>query len=358
MIRSIKDFHYLSGYVIVVFTFIALTFPSNFAFATLIFTFGILPFLEFYFPNSQENLSEEKYEHIVKQSRFDYFLWLSIPFQWGVLIYYLTLISKNEYSILQLLGMTSAVGICSGVIGINIAHELGHRKNLIEQWMAQFLLLSSLYMHFFIEHNRGHHRFVATPLDPATAKLGENVYVFIPKSIIGGYVSAWKIQRSLLKKNGISFWNIKNRMLLFQVIQILLLISIQFSFGWKAMFLFIATACIGIILLEVINYIEHYGLTRNQIHQGIYEKVLPSHSWNSNHFLGRIMLFELTRHADHHYKASKKYQTLKHYDDCPQLPTGYPGMMLLSLIPPIWFRVMDPKVKAIQKRSSSSYNIS
>ena len=143
-------------------------------------------------------------------------------------------------------------------------------------------------------------------------------------------------------------------MLLYLLLQLTLIAAIVWVFGWMAMLLFLATAAIGIILLEVINYVEHYGLLRKEITSGVYEKVQAQHSWNSDHTLGRVILFELTRHADHHYKASRKYQTLRHFDDSPQLPSGYPAMMLLSVIPPLWFQVMDPRVSALKASSNTA----
>ncbi len=350
----LKDMKYLTGYSVPLLAFISIRYPENFAFLTLLYTFGILPLTEHFLPASQGNFKEEQEVQMNKKRRFDWILWLSVPAQWGVLIYYLYLISTNDYSILQITGMTIAVGICSGVIGINVAHELGHRSNTFEKFLSQCLLLSTLYMHFFVEHNRGHHRYVATPKDPATARLGENVYAFILRSIVGGYRSAWKIQRKLLEKSAVGFWTLHNTMLLYLLLQLTLIAAIVWVFGWMAMFLFLATAAIGITLLEVINYVEHYGLLRKEISSGVYEKVQPHHSWNSDHTLGRVILFELTRHADHHYKASRKYQTLRHFDDSPQLPSGYPAMMLLSIIPPIWFQVMNPRVNALKASSNTA----
>ena len=350
----LKDLRYLSGYSIAIVSYFALTFPHYFAFGTAIYAFLLIPLFEHFIPFTDKNLSEMEESNASKKSRYDYLLWLSVPIQWGIVVYFLMLVGQNSYSVLQLIGMTSAVGVCSGVLGINVAHELGHRSNKLEQFFSQMLLLSSLYLHFYVEHNHGHHRYVATPKDPATARLNEHVYVFLLRSIVGGYVSAWHIQIAILKKQHNSFFSLRNTMLLFQIAQILLMVLIFILFGIKATLLFIASAFIGIILLEIINYIEHYGLLRREIKSGVYEKVQPWHSWNSDHVFGRIFLFELTRHSDHHYKASRKYQVLRHFEESPQLPSGYPAMMLLSLIPSLWFRVMNPRVQAIQTPSRNT----
>ena len=344
----LSDLRYLSGYSIAIVSFFALTFPQYFAFGTAIYAFVLIPLFEHFIPFTDKNLSETEESSATKKSRYDYFLWLSIPIQWGIVVYFLMLVSQNSYSALQLIGMTSAVGVCSGVLGINVAHELGHRNNKLEQFFSQILLLSSLYLHFYVEHNHGHHRYVATPKDPATARLNEHVYQFLLRSMSEGYVSAWHIQTGILNKQHVPFFSLRNTMLLFQIAQILLLVLIFILFGIKATLLFIASAFIGIILLEIINYIEHYGLLRKEVKSGVYEKVQPWHSWNSDHVFGRVFLFELTRHSDHHYKASRKYQVLRHFEDSPQLPSGYPAMMLLSLIPSMWFRLMNPRVQGIQ----------
>ncbi len=199
-------------------------------------------------------------------------------------------------------------------------------------------------MHFFIEHNKGHHKHVATPHDPSTAKLNQPLYLFWPQTLIGTYKSAWDISIQEAKKKNKPLYLINNEMFLFQLIQVLFVLSIFLIFGLSTTLLFILAAFIGALLLETVNYIEHYGLTRQQTTNNQYERVQPAHSWNSNHILGRLLLFELSRHSDHHYLASRKYQILRNIDEAPQMPTGYPGMILLSLVPPIWFKVMNSRI--------------
>ena len=240
------------------------------------------------------------------------------------------------------------MGMLCGVFGINVGHELGHRTNLVEQTFAKMLLLTSQYMHFFIEHNKGHHKRVATHDDPSSARYGEWVYGFYFRSIIFSYISAWHIAAKDVRKKGKPVISIHNEMIQFTLIQLSFIAIIFFYFGWLITLYYLIAAGIGIILLETVNYIEHYGLQRKQIADGKYERALPQHSWNSDHVIGRLMLFELSRHSDHHYLASRKYQVLRHHDDSPQMPTGYPGMMILSLLPPLWFYVMNKKVKDLR----------
>lgn len=339
-----RGLKYLAGFTIPLFAVFSLLWPNYFAFLTLIYAFAIIPIGEQFFAGSAENVSEMQEKQLLSDKTYDFLLYLSLPIQWSILLFFAYLVSHNEYTFLQLVGMTSAVGICSGTIGINVAHELGHRSKYYEQFMAKGLLLSSLYMHFYVEHNRGHHKYVATPLDPATARIDESVYTFVLRSFVGSYLSAWKIQLELNKKNNSNFFSFQNEMFWFQCIQLFTISAFYYFFGSLAGSLFIASAVIGFILLEVINYIEHYGLLRKEVAPGKFEMVKPTHSWNSDKTIGRLMLFELTRHADHHYKASKKYQVLKHHDDSPELPFGYPAMMLCSLIPSLFFKIMNPRI--------------
>jgi alkane 1-monooxygenase len=239
------------------------------------------------------------------------------------------------------------VGILMGVCGINVAHELGHRHNLFDKWIARLLLLPSLYSHFTLEHNYGHHLKVGTPEDPATARKGEGVYRFFVRSIFQGYRNALEIGSRMLVSQGKPKW--MHEVVWGHIAQVGVLALVVFIGGFNSLVPYLCTALIGIITLESVNYIEHYGLRRQQLASGRYEPMTESHSWNSNHELGRIMLFELVRHADHHYQSTRKYQALRHLDQSPQLPFGYPGSIILALIPPLWFRVMNPRVEAIQK---------
>ena len=245
----------------------------------------------------------------------------------------------------EVVGAVFTVGICCGAFGINVGHELGHRSNIFEQTLAKGLLLSSLYMHFFIEHNRGHHLRVATPDDPATSQFGSVVYSFWCKSVGHGYLSAWELESQRLKRKRLPVLHWRNEMIWYHLIQGGLLLTIGLLFGSLALIAFIGAASIGILLLETINYVEHYGLERSLKTNGRYERVQPHHSWNSNHPIGRMLLFELTRHSDHHAYASRRYPVLRHFEASPQLPYGYPAMIVLALFPPVWFSLMNPHVE-------------
>ena len=315
-------------------------------YAPIIEAFLIIPVLELFFKPSSKNISYAEEEMSKDDFSYDIILYMFVPIIY-FLIWEFLISMNNPISISDKIGRILSLGLICGGFGINIAHELGHRKNKFEQFLSKVLLLPSLYMHFFIEHNRGHHKRVSTKEDPSSARFGENIFSFWFRAVSFGYLSAWNIENNRLKRNGSNIISLKNEMLVYQLIQIILLVSIYNLFGFELLVYFVCCSVFGFLLLETVNYIEHYGLQRNKNDKGKYERVQPFHSWNSNHPIGRIMLFELSRHSDHHFNASRKYQVLKNHKNTPEMPTGYPGMMILSLIPPLWFYVMNNRVKKI-----------
>ncbi len=309
--------------------------------------FVLVPLLEMILPQGPDNLSEEEEAAALKDPVFDLLLYLLVPLQWALLVLFFFQVREAGLTPWEMAGRIASMGILCGIYGINVAHELGHRSTPWERDLARALLLTSLYMHFIIEHNRGHHRRVATPADPASAGYGETLFAFWVRSIVFGWRSAWRIEAERQRKEGRGPYGLRNEMLHAMAWQLALVVMVAIAFGpWVAL-AFVAAALIGILLLETVNYIEHYGLRRLRDAQGTYRRVLHVHSWNSDHRLGRLTLFELTRHSDHHWKASRPYQVLRHVEHAPQLPTGYPGTMLLSLFPPLFFRVMHPRLKAL-----------
>ncbi|MDF1698789.1 MAG: alkane 1-monooxygenase [Saprospiraceae bacterium] len=342
------ELKYLIAYTVPVAGFISVFYDGIFSWTTVIYAFVLIPFIEFFVNQSDKNISSEEEESFKSTSYFDILLYLNIPIIFSLIYCYLVVISSEPYSNTDLWGKTLSVGIILGS-GINIAHELGHKSHWYQIVSSKLLLLPSLYMHFFIEHNRGHHLNIATPKDPASSRKGENVYFFWIRSVVFGYINAWSLEAKRLKKINKSVFSLHNEMIQFQIYQLLYLAIIYTVFGFTTSLFAIAIAVVGFLLLETINYIEHYGLTRKKLPNGRYEAVKVNHSWNSNHEFGRIVLYELTRHSDHHYKANRNYQILRHHDESPQLPYGYPGSMLLSFIPPLWFKIMN---KELQKLDS------
>ena len=339
---TLKYLFPLSMYVLAMAAF---SFTGWITWAPLIYAWVLLPLLELFLNPNEKNLSAAEEELAKANKWYDYMLYMIVPLQYAALVYFLFSMQQTGLAWWEIAGRIYTMGLLCGTFGINVAHELGHRVNKAEQIMAKMLLGTSLYIHFFIEHNKGHHKHVATPQDPSSARYNESVYQFYFRTIVYSYLSAWKIANGHAhKKYGNSF-HFKNEMIQAHILQLLLLAVTWFFFGSIITAYFMAAAFIGILLLETVNYIEHYGLQRKETGAGNFERTLPHHSWNSNHVMGRIMLFELSRHSDHHYLASRKYQALQHHNDAPQLPTGYPGSMILSLFPPLWFMIMNKKIK-------------
>jgi alkane 1-monooxygenase len=348
---NVKSLKYTTPFTIFIASYFALTGSGWIVFIPLVYVWVLIPVIELFQKPDNRNMEAAEEELARYDRSYDIWLYLVVLFQYTALFLFLRTVQQNNNSWWELSGKLLVMGLLCGTFGINVAHELGHRSNRSEQFLARVLLLSSLYMHFFIEHNKGHHKRVSTPEDPATARYGESVYAFYLRSMLFSYISAWQIANREMKKRGLPVFHWKNEMLQYQFIQIGFVVMIGLVFGWHVSLYFIIAAFIGALLLETVNYIEHYGLVRQKKENGSYERAMPEHSWNSNHVIGRIVLFELSRHSDHHYIASRKYQVLRHHDGAPQMPTGYPGMMILSLITPAWYAVMNPRVKKIREHS-------
>jgi alkane 1-monooxygenase len=310
---------------------------------TLAIAWVLIPLLEIFLQPNATNASEAEEELRKKDALYDLLIYLIVPLQYTTVYLFLININQPLLSWYDTLGRVLTMGLFCGTFGINAGHELGHRHKKYEQLMAKALLLTSLYTHFFIEHNKGHHKNVATANDPSSAPYRITLYAFWLRSITGVYKGAWHIANEEQRKKILPWW--RNEMWQLQLLQLFFIVIIYIVFSATVLLYFLAAAIIGILLLETVNYVEHYGLTRQLKQSGLYERAMPQHSWNSNHVIGRLILFELSRHSDHHFMASRKYQLLRHHDDAPQLPTGYPGSMILSTIPPLWFFVMDKQMK-------------
>ncbi len=344
-----KDLKYLSAYLLPLSAALALTQPGLWRWSTVMLAFGILPLIELFTAASDKNYAPGEEEERLRARFFDVALYLNLPLVYAAVGVYLIVLTTTFMTTAELVGLTLSVGIVMGANGINVAHELGHRDSRAEQLLAKVLLLPTLYQHFFIEHNRGHHKYVGTPDDPATSRRNETVYAFWLRSVALGWLGAWKLERRRLEQENKPVWSLHNEMLRFQLAQVAYLAAVAWAFGPAGLLGAVSIAVVSFLLLETINYIEHYGLLRGQMPGGRYEPVNPTHSWNSDHELGRIFLYELTRHSDHHYKANRKYQVLRHMDESPQLPFGYPTCMMIAALPPVWFRLMNPLVDRLQR---------
>ena len=342
MMRSLK--YIFAPLSIAFFAYISFTQRGMFTYSAFLYAYAFIPLAEFFLKNDETNLSEIE-EQLAKRNRiYDVVLYFSFLIHLVLLVKFLFCLQDPSLEVYEIVGRTLSMGLMS-TFAINLGHELGHRSTKGEQFLAKVMLLTTLMMHFFIEHNRGHHKHVATKEDPSTARKNELVYTFWFRAIFNEYLSAWRLEKQRRKAINLPNISLGNEMVQFQLIQISLVFIIYKIFGLFICLLFILSAAVAYLSFETVQYIEHYGLLREKDEKGRYKKVQAHHSWNSNHVFGRLMMFNLSRHSDHHYRPGKKYQILKHHDVSPQLPTGYPGMMILSLIPPLWFKVMNPKLE-------------
>lgn len=258
---------------------------------------------------------------------------------------------RSDLSGLETVLLFFGIGVISGTIGINYSHELMHQKPISERWLADLLLASVLYSHFRSEHLLVHHRYVGTPRDPVTARYNEGFHRFFPRVLRQCYLSAWSAEKAMLARRDLPVFHPRNPFLRYWVLQIVFLLLAFFVGGWVGVGLFVFQAFVAIWQLELVNYIEHYGLTRQHLGDGKYEHVKPRHSWNAAHRASNWLLINLQRHSDHHYKPNRRFPLLQTYaeDEAPQLPYGYPIMTMLAMVPPVWRRYMNPRVRAWRK---------
>jgi alkane 1-monooxygenase len=313
----------------------------------LLITFGMIPLFDALLAENHEN-AEESVGH---RARFDLPLLVWVPVQVASTIYVLWRLSNGDFSGLEVLGSVASLGVLNGAGGINIAHELMHRKQSLHRAAAEILMTCVSYTHFCVEHVLGHHRHVSTPEDSASSRLGEGFYRFYPRTVLGSLRSAWRLERGRCEKRDIAWWSLRDRRTRYLLVITAVYAAVYLGLGPLALGLFIAQGVIAFSLLEAINYVEHYGLVRQRLASGKYERVRPEHSWNSAHRVSNYYLFNLARHSDHHYLASREYDRLRHHASAPQLPSGYAAMVILALCPPLWFRVMDPRVAAWNART-------
>jgi alkane 1-monooxygenase len=279
-----------------------------------------------------------------------------IPSQYAVTIAGAWFAVNGHLAWWEMLGLVLTTGMANGV-GINTAHELGHKTNALERWLAKITLAPVAYGHFFVEHNKGHHKNVATPDDPASSRMGETFYAFLPRSVIGSVRSAWGIEQERLARQGKPVWSLQNENLQAWSMTVLMFGALTAWLGPWALLFLVVQAMLGFSLLEVVNYLEHYGLLRQKLADGRFERCQPRHSWNSNHVVTNLFLYQLQRHSDHHANPTRRYQALRHFDDSPQLPSGYGAMILLAYLPPLWFKIMDPRVAAHHGGDLSKANL-
>ena len=305
--------------------------------------YGIVPFLDWFIGEDRVNAPESAVAGLDQDAWYRRIVYLYLPTQYVLTAAGAWYAVQGGLVWWELIGLILSVGMINGV-GINTAHELGHKTNSLERWLAKITLAPVAYGHFFVEHNKGHHKNVATPDDPASSKMGETFWAFLPRSVVGSAKSAWHIEADRLERLGKSAWSVGNENLQAWAMTVALFGGLSAWLGPWALAFLVAQAVYGFCLLEVVNYLEHYGLVRQKLADGRYERCQPRHSWNSNHVVTNLLLYQLQRHSDHHANPTRRYQALRHFDDSPQLPSGYAGMILIAYFPFLWFRQMDPLV--------------
>lgn len=309
-----------------------------FTFLTPLVVFVVLPVLDTLVGHD----TAETLEPGANGAPFDWIVRAWAPAQLLLLGAALAWVSLGDPTPIELVGVLISTSLVTAGGAINAAHELMHRVRPLDRALAELLMTTATYTHFNIEHVHGHHKHVATPLDPATARRGESVYAFLPRTLVGGLRSAWRLERERNARRDVPWLTWRNRLTRYAVEVALAYAVVAAAFGAVGVAFFAAQSLGAVLLLEVINYVEHYGLQRDQLPDGRYEPVAPRHSWNANHRISNWWLFNLQRHADHHATASRPYYHLVALEDGPQLPFSYPTAILVALIPPLWWAMVDP----------------
>src|SRR3954447_15901208 len=321
---------------------------------------GIVPAIDLVAGLDRSNPPDDVIEALEKDRYYRWITYLFLPIQYAGFVGAMYLVARGDLDTVAEVGIAVSIG-CIGGIGINTAHELGHKKESHERWLSKIALAQSFYGHFYVEHNRGHHVRVATPEDPASARLGESFYAFWPRTVGGSLRSAWQLEKRRIARRRRHPWRLRNDVLGAWAMTVVLFAALVVAFGPVVTPYLVIQAVVGFSLLEVVNYMEHYGMLRQRVGVGErerYERVDPSHSWNSNNIATNVLLYHLQRHSDHHANPTRRYQSLRDFEESPVLPTGYAGMIVLAIVPAVWRRVMDPRVLAHFEGDLSRANIS
>jgi alkane 1-monooxygenase len=322
----------------------------------LVALYALVPLLDFVFQSDASNPPEQIVPQLEADGYYRFIVYTAVLLHYVALIGGAWFVASYELGWFGLLGHSLLVGAVGG-LSLNLGHELGHKKPKLDRLIARLALAVPFYGHFSKEHNAGHHAEVATPADTASSRFGENIYRFALREIPGGLTRAWRLEREHLKRRGYRTWSRHNEILQNHAISLVLYGGLILAFGVEILPFLVIQIAFAWWQLTSANYVEHYGLLREKRPDGRYERCQPHHSWNANHLASNLVLFHLERHSDHHAYAARRYQSLRHYDDVPQLPSGYFGMFLLAYVPPLWFRVMNPKVLGLVDGDFSRVNV-
>ncbi|HCL3370294.1 alkane 1-monooxygenase AlkB2 [Pseudomonas aeruginosa] len=323
-------------------------YPNAWPWLVISVVFGLIPILDAIVGRDPAN--PEEASEVPEMEAQGYYRVLSlatVPLLLGMLVWSgWILAQETRWDWVGQLGWILSVGTVMGAIGITVSHELIHKDPRLEQNAGGLLLAAVCYAGFKVEHVRGHHVHVSTPEDASSSRYGQSLYSFLPHAYKHNFLNAWRLEAERLKRKGLPALHWRNELIWWYAISALFLLGFSLAFGWLGAIFFLGQSVMAFTLLEIVNYVEHYGLHRRRLDNGRYERTTPEHSWNSNFLLTNLFLFHLQRHSDHHAYAKRRYQVLRHYDSSPQLPNGYAGMIVLALFPPLWRAVMDPKVRA------------
>ncbi|MDG4759245.1 alkane 1-monooxygenase [Micromonospora sp. WMMD710] len=307
--------------------------------------FGLIPVIDLLLGDDRQNPPEEAVPRLAADGYYRWLTYLYLPAQYAALVLCCAVWTRGPLSVAGAAGLVATVGVVNG-IAINTAHELGHKRERVERWLSKVALAPTGYGHFYVEHNRGHHVRVATREDPASSRLGESFWAFWPRTVLGSLRSAWRLETNRSRVRGRSPWTHRNDVLNAWALTLVGYAALTLTFGPAVLPFLLLQAVVGFSLLEVVNYLEHYGLARQRTAAGRYEKIDARHSWNSDRAVTNVFLFQLQRHSDHHANPLRRYQTLRSFDTSPQLPAGYATMVVVALVPPLWRRLMDHRVLA------------
>ena len=318
----------------------------------------LLPILDLRFGPDGQNPPDEVMDRLENDKYYRYCVYAYLPFQYASVIVASYLFTASDLrwlgysgglSWVAKIGLALSVGVMAAV-GLNAAHEMGHKKEALERWLAKLALAQVCYGHFYIEHNRGHHVRVATPEDPASARFGESFWEYLPRSVLGGLRSAWRLEEQRLRRQGMSPWNpqgwLRNDVLNAWLMSVMFWGVLVAVFGPALIPFIVIQAVYGFTMFETVNYLEHYGLLRAKNASGRYERCAAEHSWNSDHLVTNLFLYHLQRHSDHHANPTRRYQVLRSVAGAPNLPSGYASMITLAYFPSLWRKVMDHRVLA------------
>ncbi len=322
----------------------------------VVFFYTIVPLLDRILGEDQSNPPESAVPALDADLYYRWVTYLLAPVLWAAFIFSAWFVSRFDLPLHAMFAMVLISGSVGGFC-INLGHELGHKNTQLEKWLAKIVLAPSGYGHFFIEHNRGHHRDAATPADPASSRMGESIYRFVLREMPGAWFRAWELEKSRLQKAGLPVFSLRNEIIQPALLTLALWSGLVAWLGWNVLPFLVVASFWANFQLTSANYIEHYGLLRGQRAPGKYEACQPHHSWNSNHIFSNWILFHLQRHSDHHAHPLRRYQSLRHFDNLPTLPSGYFAMFLVAYIPPLWRAVMDPRLLASVGRDTANINI-